>query len=107
MQLLSYREFSSGSERQTATVSLHLFMKKTLLVALWCVACASLLAAENPLRVFIRAGRKTHGPTGNGQHDGPTFLKDWKQLLAQRGAVVNGKIGFPTSQELENTDVIV
>src|ERR1044072_3761327 len=82
-------------------------MKKRLFVALWLVTCVSLLAAEQPLRVFIRAGRKTHGPVGNGQHDGPTFLKEWTQLLKERGAIVSGKIGFPTAEELENTDVIV
>ena len=34
--------------------------------------------AAEPLRVFIRAGAKSHGP---GQHDHPRFLKDWTQLL--------------------------
>ena len=38
--------------------------------------------AAEPLRVFIRAGVKTHGP---GQHDHPQFLKDWVPLLTQRG----------------------
>ena len=64
-------------------------------------------AADQPLRIFLRAGKKTHGPAGNGVHDHPTFLKDWTQLLKERGAVVNGKIGFPTGDELEKTDVIV
>ena len=82
-------------------------MKQRLLTAILLVACTALFAAEQPLRIFIRAGRKTHGPAGNGQHDGPTFLKDWTQMLKERGAVVNGKIGFPTAEELENTDVIV
>jgi len=82
-------------------------MKSRLLTALLLVACATLFAAEQPLRIFIRAGKKTHGPAGNGQHDGPTFLKDWTQLLKERGAVVNGRIGFPTAEELENADVIV
>ena len=57
-----------------------------------------------PLRIFIRAGPKTHGP---GQHDGPSFLRDWKILLAQRGAKVDGVIGFPTPEQLANTDVLV
>jgi uncharacterized protein len=82
-------------------------MKSRLLIALLLVACLASSAAEEPLRIFIRAGRKTHGPAGNGQHDGPTFLKEWSQLLKDRGAVVNGRIGFPTAEELENTDVIV
>ncbi len=69
--------------------------------------CATLFAAEAPLRIFIKAGKKTHGPAGNGVHDHPTFLKDWSQLLRERGAVVNGKIGFPTAEELAKTDVLV
>ena len=82
-------------------------MKQRILTAVLLVACVTLFAAETPLRVFIRAGKKTHGPAGNGVHDHPTFLKDWSQLLKDRGAVVNGKIGFPTGEELENTDVLV
>jgi hypothetical protein len=38
--------------------------------------------AADPLRVFIRAGVKTHGPN---QHDHPRFLKEWTQLLNERG----------------------
>ena len=64
-------------------------------------------AAESPLRIFLRVGKKTHGPAGNGQHDGPTFLKDWKPLLTERGAKVDGAIAFPTAGQLENTDVLV
>ena len=82
-------------------------MKSRLLTVLLLAACSALFAAETPLRIFIRAGKKTHGPAGNGVHDHPTFLKDWTQLLKDRGAVVNGKIGFPTGDELENTDVIL
>src|SRR5205807_1205212 len=61
-------------------------------------------AQDKPLRVFIRSGPKTHGP---GQHDHPRFLTDWKQLLADRGMKVDGKLGFPNATELENTDVLV
>ncbi|HUR21596.1 MAG TPA: PVC-type heme-binding CxxCH protein, partial [Vicinamibacterales bacterium] len=81
-------------------------MRTRLLTVCLLAFCATMFAAE-PLRIFIRAGKKTHGPAGNGQHDGPTFLKDWSQMLKDRGAVVNGKIGFPTAAELDNTDVIV
>ncbi len=80
-------------------------MKKVLFyftVAL-CV-CASALQAAEPLRIFIRAGGKTHGP---GQHDWPRFLTDWTQLLNQRGARTTGKQGFPTAEELDNTDVLI
>jgi type 1 glutamine amidotransferase len=60
-----------------------------------------------PLRIFMRGGPKTHGPADNGQHDGPTWLKEWKPLLESRGAKVNGALRFPTADELENTDVLV
>jgi type 1 glutamine amidotransferase len=56
------------------------------------------------LRVFIRSGPKTHGP---GQHDHPRFLQEYTKLLNDRGAKATGKMGFPTAQELDNTDVLV
>src|SRR5260221_14785107 len=37
-----------------------------------------------PLRIYLRAGLKTHGP---GQHDYPQFLADWSKLLTEHGAV--------------------
>lgn len=61
-------------------------------------------AAENPLRVFIRAGVKTHGP---GQHDHPRFLEEWKVLLNERGIQTDGSLEFPTPEQLEATDVLV
>src|SRR5436309_3547157 len=80
-------------------------MKQKFLLALALLAlAASPLAAEKPLRVFLRCGPKTHGP---GEHDGPSFLRDWKPLLNQRGAVCDGAIGFPTADQIEQTDVIV
>src|SRR4051812_26994636 len=82
-------------------------MKQRILTAVLLVACATLFAADQPLRIFLRVGKKTHGPAGNGQHDGPTFLKEWKPLLAERGAKVDGAIAFPTVEQLENTDVLV
>src|SRR5213594_3362704 len=69
---------------------------------------ASLLPAfgqqEKPLRVFLRAGVKTHGP---GQHDHPRFLGDWTKLLTERGVKVDGAMEFPTAPQLEDTDVLV
>ncbi|MBI4659971.1 MAG: ThuA domain-containing protein [Verrucomicrobia bacterium] len=59
---------------------------------------------DAPLRVFIRAGVKTHGL---GQHDHPRFLKEWAQLLAARGCQADGGMDFPTKAQLENTDVLV
>src|ERR1043166_1862018 len=73
-----------------------------------CALCLSplplLSQPGQPLRIFLRAGPKTHGP---GQHDGPRWLADWKPLLTARGAKVDGAIGFPTAEQLENTDVLV
>src|SRR5262249_46794667 len=60
--------------------------------------------AAAPLRVFIRAGVKTHGPN---QHDHPRFLADWTKLLRDRGMEVNGALEFPTAQQLEQTDVVI
>lgn len=60
--------------------------------------------AGRPLRIYLRAGLKTHGP---GQHDYPQFLADWSKILTERGAVVDGSLHFPTPQELANVDVMV
>jgi type 1 glutamine amidotransferase len=57
-----------------------------------------------PIRVFIRAGLKTHA---EGQHDYPQFLSDWSKLLTARGAIVDGGLSFPSAEALANTDVIV
>jgi putative membrane-bound dehydrogenase-like protein len=59
---------------------------------------------DRPLRIFIRAGVKTHGP---GEHDHPRFLEEWKPLLKARGAEAEGALRFPTAAELEKTDVLV
>ena len=57
-----------------------------------------------PLRVYIRAGLKTHAP---GQHDYPQFLADWSKILTERGARVDGSLHAPLTQELTGVDVIV
>src|SRR2546426_12762639 len=84
-------------------------MKQKLAFALaLMLSLAALLAEQNKSpRIFIRAGEKTHGPAGNGQHDGPLFLTEWKAMLNERGAKCDGAIGFPTAAQLENTDVLV
>jgi type 1 glutamine amidotransferase len=64
-------------------------------------------AQDGPLRIFLRGGPKTHGPAGNGQHDGPTFVKEWTPLLASRGATVDGALEFPSAEQLGRTDVLV
>jgi len=60
-----------------------------------------------PLRIFIRAGEKTHGAGGNGLHDYPAFLGGWSTILKDRGAVVDGALHFPSDEELANTDVFI
>ncbi|MGI8602288.1 MAG: PVC-type heme-binding CxxCH protein [Verrucomicrobiales bacterium] len=67
------------------------------------LACSTLDAAE-PLRVFIRGGKKSHGP---GAHEHEQFLKDWTALLNQRGAKCEGAMDFPTAEQLDRTDVLV
>ena len=57
-----------------------------------------------PMRVFIRAGLKSHA---EGQHDYPQLLADWSKLLTERGAIVDGGLHFPNAMQLANTDVIV
>jgi len=61
-------------------------------------------AALPPLRLFLRAGPKTHGP---GEHDHPRWLEEWTPLLRARGATVEGALRFPTAEELARTDVLV
>lgn len=78
-------------------------MKKIALL-LFVLSGILISQAAEPLRVFIRSGPKTHGP---GQHDHPRFQEDWVKLLNERGARAIGRQGFPTAQELENTDVLV
>src|SRR5579859_931384 len=75
-----------------------------LILALTLSCLTALGQTDNPLRIFIRAGPKTHGP---GQHDGPRFLKEWKELLTQRGAKVDGALTFPTAAQLEASDLLV
>ncbi|HEY0455604.1 MAG TPA: PVC-type heme-binding CxxCH protein, partial [Verrucomicrobiae bacterium] len=77
---------------------------RILLPLLLAICVLTAKADEQALRVFIRAGVKTHGP---GQHDHPRFLADWKQLLNERGLKADGAMKFPTATQLENTDVLV
>jgi putative membrane-bound dehydrogenase-like protein len=76
-----------------------------LLAAILLTALTSLTtAAQDPLRVFIRSGPKSHGP---GAHDYPRFLKEWVPLLNQRGARATGSDAFPTKAQLDETDVLI
>ena len=74
-------------------------MKRLLSLLTLLVLAVSSQAA--PLRVFIRAGVKTHGPNA---HDHPRFLKEWTPLLTERGMKVDGALDWPTAEQLAQTD---
>lgn len=61
-------------------------------------------ADPNAIKVYIRAGLKSHGP---GFHDYPQYLADWSKVLTEHGAVVDGSFHSPTEAELKGIDVIV
>ncbi|MBI3878875.1 MAG: ThuA domain-containing protein [Verrucomicrobia bacterium] len=61
-------------------------------------------SAAEPLRVFIRGGKKSHGP---GQHEHEQFLRDWNTLLTERGCKVEGAMDFPTAEQLAKSDVLI
>jgi len=67
-------------------------------------AASAQASPSRPIRVYLRAGLKTHG---EGLHDYPQFLADWSKLLTDRGAIVDGGLHFPTAAELQNIDVLV
>ena len=81
-------------------------MKRIVHVLLVATLLAGLISAHaaEPLRVFIRAGVKTHGPN---LHDHPRFLADWTKLLTERGLKVDGDQDFPEAAQLEKTDVLI
>jgi type 1 glutamine amidotransferase len=56
------------------------------------------------MRIYIRAGIKTHG---EGLHDYPQLLADWSKLLTEKGAIVDGSLHSPSAAELEKTDVVI
>jgi uncharacterized protein len=62
------------------------------------------VAQDEPLRIFIRSGPKSHGP---GAHDHPRFLQEWVPLLNERGARATGAEAFPTREQLAGTDVLI
>ncbi len=79
---------------------------RRIVVVFFVALLAGLIQAKaaEPLRVFIRGGVKTHGPN---QHDHPRFLKEWTQLLNERGAKAEGGMEFPTAAQLEKTDLLI
>lgn len=64
----------------------------------------TLSAHADPLRVFIRGGKKSHGPE---QHEHQRFLEKWQPLLTERGMKVDGALEFPSAGQLAQTDVLV
>jgi trehalose utilization protein len=87
--------------------------RATVALCLLASAVVVSLMAQQPttqsqaLRVFIRAGDKTHGAGGNGLHDYPAFLGTWSTILKDRAAVVDGALHFPSTEELAETDVLI
>src|SRR4051794_18098643 len=79
-------------------------MNRLLRFALVLLTFSCVAAGAEPLRIYIRAGAKTHGP---GQHDHPRFLAEWTKLLAERGAKVDGGMSWPTQEQLDATDLII
>src|SRR5688572_10411391 len=83
---------------------------RRFLLAALCIAtfaASSLAQQTKSLRVFLRGGPKTHGPAGNGLHEHDKWLTEWKKLLADRGATVDGALKFPSAEQLDKTDVLV
>lgn len=80
------------------------FARCLLFVLFAVVAPVAAAGADEPLRVFLRAGEKTHGP---GEHDHPRFLEEWTKLLEDRGCSVEGALAFPSAEELARADVLV
>src|SRR4051812_8481455 len=65
---------------------------------------SSFASGAEPLRIFLRGGKKSHGP---GAHEHEQFLKDWTALLGERGMKVKGGMDFPDATQLANTDVLL
>jgi uncharacterized protein len=85
-------------------------LRRVTLLSLLCsltFVSSSFAQANKPLRIFLRGGAKTHGPAGNGLHEHEKWLGEWKRLLAERGAAVEGAMNFPSGAQLEKTDVLV
>ncbi len=65
----------------------------------------SLLSAQaEPLRVYLRGGKKSHGPEA---HEHQRFVERYTPLLTVRGMKVEGGLDFPTADQLGKTDVLV
>jgi len=74
------------------------------LLTLLAVVLSIVSAQAEPLRVFIRGGKKSHGPEA---HEHQRFLEKWTPLLTERGMKVDGALEFPSEAQLDQTDVLV
>jgi type 1 glutamine amidotransferase len=61
---------------------------------------------QNPdgMHIYIWAGLKSHFA---GQHDYPQFLADWSKILTEHGAIVDGALHGPRTEDLAHTDVVI
>lgn len=75
-----------------------------VLIAMAAVSIPVSVAPQEPIRIYVRSGPKSHGP---GAHDYPRFLKEWVPLLNERGAKASGGDTFPTKAQLDETDVVI
>src|SRR5215207_4115815 len=77
-------------------------MKKVLTFIV--LIALALVADAAPLRVYIRGGKNNRGQE---VHAHPRFLAEWQKLLSERGMEASGGLDWPTSEQLNATDVIV
>lgn len=62
-------------------------------------------AKTRPVRVVLVAGAKDHGP---GEHDYPTWLKAWKELLsAGQNIEIATAMEWPAKEEFQKADAMV
>ena len=74
------------------------------LLSLLVLLSLAVSASAAPLRVFIRGGKKSHGPNA---HEHERFLTDWKKLLTERGMTADGALDWPTAAQFAQTDVLI
>src|SRR5258706_1216031 len=85
-----------------AAIVLNILKLAPVLVACFVFGCSR--SESLGLRLFVRAGEKSDG---SAWHDFARFLNDWKKLLSERGAHVQGGTKFPTKAQLGKTDVLI
>jgi type 1 glutamine amidotransferase len=88
----------------TLPVTLRHLVKSTLLVAGALLCLPSCSRHDDRLRIFIQTGKTSARAT---EQNYAAFLTDWKSLLSERGAEVEGAARFPNKTQLAKTDVLV